>query len=43
MALVILQFLDASGTNVLSTYNSALYQPTNGAVPGTWNQLFARA
>lgn len=41
-ALVILQFLDATGTNVLSTYNSALYQPTNNAVPGVWMPLFSR-
>ncbi len=45
MAIVLLQYLDASGTNVLATYPSALYQPTNGAAPytpGEWTHLSAR-
>ena len=45
MAIVLLQYLDASGTNVLATYPSALYQPTNGAAPytpGEWTLLSTR-
>ncbi len=45
MAIVLLQYLDASGTNVLATYPSALYQPTNGAAPytpGVWTKLSSR-